>query len=86
MRLQIRLWKATEFCSRGGHSIQSANRSRLPPFFRPMLFDIYTRAVSDVTRISSARRSFTGKGIYEVKTFQQVLSTGSRATQSLATT
>jgi hypothetical protein len=55
-------------------SIQSANRSRLAAIFSSDAgFDIYTRAVSDVYQDLFGEGSFTGKGIYEVKTFQQVL-------------
>jgi cyclic beta-1,2-glucan synthetase len=55
-------------------SIQSANRSRLAAIFSSDAgFDIYTRAVSDVYQDLFNEGSFTGKGIYEVKTFQQVL-------------
>jgi cyclic beta-1,2-glucan synthetase len=55
-------------------SIQSANRSRLAAMFSSDAgFDIYTRAVSDVYQDLFGEGSFTGKGIYEVKTFQQVL-------------
>src|SRR6202030_1132306 len=55
-------------------SIQSANRSRLAAIFSSDAgFDIYTRAVSDVYQDLFNEGSFTGKGIYEVRTFQQVL-------------
>ncbi|HXN54125.1 MAG TPA: glucoamylase family protein [Candidatus Acidoferrum sp.] len=55
-------------------SIQSANRSRLAAILSSDAgFDIYTRAVSDVYQDLFNEGSFTGKGIYEVKTFQQVL-------------
>jgi cyclic beta-1,2-glucan synthetase len=55
-------------------SIQSANRSRLAAIFSADAgFDIYARAVSDVYQDLFGEGSFTGKGIYEVKTFQQVL-------------
>jgi cyclic beta-1,2-glucan synthetase len=55
-------------------SIQSANRSRLAAILSSDAgFDIYTRAVSDVYQDLFSEGSFTGKGIYEVKTFQQVL-------------
>src|ERR1700737_2376693 len=55
-------------------SIQSANRSRLAAIFSSDAgFDIYTRAVSDVYQDLFGEGSFTGKGIYEVKIFQQVL-------------
>jgi cyclic beta-1,2-glucan glucanotransferase len=55
-------------------SIQSANRSRLAAILSSDAgLDIYTRAVSDVYQDLFGEGSFTGKGIYEVKTFQQVL-------------
>jgi cyclic beta-1,2-glucan glucanotransferase len=55
-------------------SIQSANRSRLAAIFSADAgFDIYARAVSDVYQDLFGEGSFTGKGIYEVKAFQQVL-------------
>ena len=55
-------------------SIQSANRSRLAAILSSDAgFDIYTRAVSDVYQDLFGEGSFTGKGIYEVRTFQQVL-------------
>src|SRR5258706_63614 len=55
-------------------SIQSANRSRLAAILSADAgFDIYTRAVSDVYQDLFGEGSFTGKGIYEVETFQQVL-------------
>jgi cyclic beta-1,2-glucan synthetase len=55
-------------------SIQSANRSRLAAVFSADAgFDIYTRAVSDVYQDLFGEGSFTGKGIYEVATFQKVL-------------
>ncbi|HEY2462341.1 MAG TPA: glucoamylase family protein [Candidatus Acidoferrum sp.] len=55
-------------------SIQSANRSRLAAIFSADAgFDIYTRAVSDVYQDLFGEGSFTGKGIYEVSVFQQVL-------------
>ena len=55
-------------------SIQSAHRSRLAALFSSDAgFDIYTRAVSDVYQDLFGEGSFTGKGIYEVATFQQVL-------------
>jgi cyclic beta-1,2-glucan synthetase len=55
-------------------SIQSANRSRLAGILSSDAgFDIYTRAVSDVYQDLFGEGSFTGKGIYEVKIFQQVL-------------
>ena len=55
-------------------SIQSASRSRLAAIFSSDAgFDIYARAVSDVYQDLFGEGSFTGKGIYEVATFQQVL-------------
>ena len=55
-------------------SIQSASRSRLAAIFSADAgFDVYTRAVSDVYQDLFGEGSFTGKGIYEVRTFQQVL-------------
>jgi cyclic beta-1,2-glucan synthetase len=55
-------------------SIQSAHRSRLAAILSSDAgFDIYTRAVSDVYQDLFGEGSFTGKGIYEVKVFQQVL-------------
>ncbi len=55
-------------------SIQSANRSRLAAIFSADAgFDIYARAASDVYQDLFGEGSFTGKGIYEVETFQQVL-------------
>jgi cyclic beta-1,2-glucan synthetase len=55
-------------------SIESANRSRLAAIFSSDAgFDIYARAASDVYQDLFGEGSFTGKGIYEVETFQQVL-------------
>jgi cyclic beta-1,2-glucan synthetase len=55
-------------------SVQSANRSRMAAIFSADAgFDVYTRAVSDVYQDLFGEGSFTGKGIYEVETFQQVL-------------
>jgi cyclic beta-1,2-glucan synthetase len=55
-------------------SIQSASRSRLAAIFSADAgFDIYARAASDVYQDLFDEGSFTGKGIYEVETFQQVL-------------
>jgi len=55
-------------------SIQSASRSRLAAIFSADAgFDIYARAVSDVYQDLFGEGSFTGKGIYEVATFQQVV-------------
>ena len=59
---------------RVGVSIHSANRSRLAALFSgDSSFDVYTRAVSDVYQDLFAEGSFTGKGIYEVEIFQQVV-------------
>ncbi|MEJ2007660.1 MAG: glucoamylase family protein [Acidobacteriota bacterium] len=55
-------------------SIESARRSRLASIYSGETgFDIYTRAVSDVYQDLFGEGSFTGKGIYEVDTFQRVL-------------
>jgi cyclic beta-1,2-glucan synthetase len=55
-------------------STQSAGRSRLAALFSGDTgFDIYTRAVSDVYQDLFGEGTFTGKGIYEVATFQKVL-------------
>src|SRR5882724_3705964 len=59
---------------RVGVSIHSANRSRLAALFSgDSSFDVYTRAVSDVYQDLFQEGSFTGKGIYEVEIFQQVV-------------
>jgi hypothetical protein len=59
---------------RVGVSIHSANRSRLAALFSgDSSFDVYTRAVSDVYQDLFAEGSFTGKGIYEIEIFQQVV-------------
>lgn len=58
-----------------GISVHSANRSRLANIYSGQSgFDIYTRAVSDVYQDLMGEGSFTGKGIYEVDVFRQVLS------------
>ena len=55
-------------------STRSAGRSRLAALFSGDTgFDIYTRAVSDVYQDLFSEGTFTGKGIYEVATFQKVL-------------
>jgi cyclic beta-1,2-glucan synthetase len=55
-------------------SIHSANRSRFAAIFSSDAgFDIYARAVSDVYQDLFGEGSFTGKGIYEVSVFHQVL-------------
>ncbi|MCW5978201.1 MAG: hypothetical protein KIT09_08990 [Bryobacteraceae bacterium] len=57
-----------------GVSVHSAGRSRLAAIFSGETgFDIYTRAVSEVYQDLFGEGSFTGKGIYEVDTFQAVL-------------
>lgn len=55
-------------------SIRSAARSRLAEIFSGDTgFDIYARAVSDVYQDLFGEGIFTGKGIYEVETFQEAL-------------
>jgi len=55
-------------------SIKSASRSRFASLLSGDTgFDIYTRAVSDVYQDLFGEGIFTGKGIYEVDTFQKVL-------------
>ena len=57
-----------------GVSVHSAGRSRLAAIYSGQTgFDIYTRAVSDVYQDLFGEGSFTGKGIYEVDTFIEVL-------------
>lgn len=59
---------------RVGVNVKSAVRSRLASLLSGETgFDIYTRAVSDVYQDLFGEGNFTGKGIYEVDTFQQVL-------------
>ncbi len=59
---------------RVGVSVRSARRSRLAAIFSgDSTFDVYTRAVSDVYQDLFGSGIFTGKGIYEVETFQQLL-------------
>ena len=59
---------------RVGISVVSASRSRLASIYSGQTgFDIYTRAVSNVYQDLFGEGSFTGKGIYEVDVFQQVL-------------
>src|SRR5262249_22608039 len=54
-------------------SIQSVERSRLAAICSGDAgFDIYTRAISNVYQDLFGEGSFTGKGIYDVTTFQQV--------------
>lgn len=55
-------------------SVRSAHRSRLASLFSGETgLDIYTRAVSDVYQDLFGEAIFSGKGIYEVETFQKVL-------------
>ena len=55
-------------------SIESARHSRLAAIFSGQTgFDIYTHAASDMYQDLFGEGSFTGKGIYEVETFQKVL-------------
>ncbi len=59
---------------RVGISVQSASQSRLASIYSGQTgFDIYTRAISDVYQDLYGEGIFTGKGIYEVDTLQQVL-------------
>ena len=59
---------------RVGISVLSASRSRLASIYSGHTgFDIYTRAVSNAYQDLFGEGSFTGKGIYEVDVFQQVL-------------
>jgi len=59
---------------RVGASIESARKSRLASIYSGETgFDIYTCAVSDVYQDLFGEGSFTGKGIYEVDSFQRVL-------------
>ncbi len=55
-------------------SVKSASRSRFASLLSGDAgFDIYTRAVSDIYQDLFGEGIFTGKGIYEVETFQKVL-------------
>ena len=55
-------------------SIESSRRSRLAAIYSGQTgFDVYTHATSDVYQDLFGEGSFTGKGIYEVETFQRVL-------------
>ena len=55
-------------------SVKSKNRSRLAGIFSGDAgLDTYTRAISDVYQDLFGEGIFTGKGIYEVETFQRVL-------------
>jgi len=57
-----------------GISVNSAGRSRLASIYSGEGgFDIYTRAISDVYQDLYSEGIFTGKGIYEVDVFRQVL-------------
>jgi hypothetical protein len=59
---------------RVGVSVQSASRSRLAAIFSGQTgFDLYTRAISDVYQDLYGEGSFTGKGLYEVRTLHRVL-------------
>jgi cyclic beta-1,2-glucan synthetase len=59
---------------RVGISVQSANRSRLAYIYSGQTgLDIYARAVSDVYQDLFGEGIFTGKGIYEVDVFREVL-------------
>jgi hypothetical protein len=59
---------------RVGVSVASAARSHLAALYSGETgFDIYTRAVSDVYQDLFGEGIFTGKGIYEVSIFHQVL-------------
>ena len=55
-------------------SIESSRHSRLASIYSGQTgFDIYSQAASDVYQDLFGEGSFTGKGIYEVETFQKVL-------------
>jgi hypothetical protein len=55
-------------------SIESSRHSRLAAIYAGQTgFDIYTQAASDIYQDLFGEGSFTGKGIYEVETFQKVL-------------
>jgi hypothetical protein len=55
-------------------SIESSRHSRLAAIYSGQTgFDIYTQAASDIYQDLFGEGSFTGKGIYEVETFQRVL-------------
>ncbi len=59
---------------RVGISVQSANRSRLAYIYSGQTgLDSYTHAVSNVYQDLFGEGSFTGKGIYEVDVFREVL-------------
>ncbi|HEX8813524.1 MAG TPA: glycosyl transferase, partial [Terracidiphilus sp.] len=60
---------------RVGISVQSTARSRLASIYSGQTgFDIYTHATSDVYQDLYGEGIFVGKGIYEVKTLERVLS------------
>ena len=60
---------------RVGISVRSVNRSRLANIYSGETgFDLYSRAISNVYQDLMGEGSFTGKGIYEVDVFLQVLS------------
>jgi cyclic beta-1,2-glucan synthetase len=57
-----------------GVAVQAATQSRLAYIYSGQSgFDVYTRAVSDAYQELYGEGIFTGKGIYEVKTFHAVL-------------
>jgi hypothetical protein len=59
---------------RVGVSVQSTARSRLAAVYAGETgLDVYTRAISDAYQDLYREGSYTGKGIYEVDTVQQVL-------------
>ncbi|MGH9582591.1 MAG: glucoamylase family protein, partial [Bryobacteraceae bacterium] len=59
---------------RVGISVRSATRSRLASIYSGQTgFDIYSRAISDVYQDLYGEGIFTGKGIYEIDAFRQVL-------------
>jgi cyclic beta-1,2-glucan synthetase len=59
---------------RVGVSVSSAARSRLASIYSGQTgFDIYARAVSDAYQDLYGEGIFTGKGVYEVATFHEVL-------------
>ena len=59
---------------RVGVSVQSTGRSRLAAIYAGETgFDIYTRAISDAYQDLYGEGTYSGKGIYEVDTVQQVL-------------
>ena len=59
---------------RVGVSVSSASRSRLSALYSGETgFDVYARAVSDAYQDLFGEGIFTGKGIYDLSTFHQVL-------------